>query len=262
MNLYPLARYAVYLLSSGHRKGHGIHSPFLFNVVSGIFQNKTDPEIVFKIETIRKKMENDPRMINFRDYGSRSGKAEPDMRKVSDIAKYSPVSKKYGQLLSGLSSVFGNQLIVEFGTSLGISTMYLAFSSPDSIVFTLEGCPAVSEIARDNFREAGLSNITLLNGRFEDMFPEIRKQGICPGFVFIDGNHRKAPTLDYFSLVAEIAGNETVVILDDICYSREMSEAWDIIKNDGRVTATIDIFKMGMVFFRRGITPGSYLVRY
>ena len=262
MNLYPLARYAVYLLSSGHRKGHGIHSPFLFNVVSGIFQNKTDPEIVFKIETLRKKMKKDKRVINFRDYGSRTIKREPDLRRVSDIAKHSPVSKKYGQLLFRLSSAFGKQMIIEFGTSLGISTMYLAFSRPDSHVYTMEGCQEVSEIARENFREAGLSNIILLTGRFEDLFTEIRTPGIRPGLVFIDGNHRQTPTLDYFNLVAGISGDETVVVLDDIYHSPEMAEAWGIIRNDGRVTATIDIFKMGIVFFRRNITPGSYLVRY
>ncbi len=260
--MFTIAEYARYLLRSGHRKGHGIHGPFLFDVISRIFQNKIDPGIVFKIEAIRKKMVNDSHLINFCDYGSGSGKMKSDKRKVSDIAKNSSVPEKYCYLLSRLSSVFGQPLIVEFGTSLGISTMYLALSCPEATVYTMEGCSAASEIACSNFGEAGISNIKQLNGRFEEIFPEISRLGICPGLVFIDGNHRKEPTVSYFDQVAGISGNNTVVILDDINHSSEMAEAWDIIKNDGRVTASIDIFKMGIVFFRKEITPGSYMVRY
>ena len=221
--MFTIAEYARYLLRSGHRKGHGIHGPFLFDVISRIFQNKIDPGIVFKIEAIRKKMVNDSHLINFCDYGSGSGKMKSDKRKVSDIAKNSSVPEKYCYLLSRLSSVFGQPLIVEFGTSLGISTMYLALSCPEATVYTMEGCSAASEIACSNFGEAGISNIKQLNGRFEEIFPEISRLGICPGLVFIDGNHRKEPTVSYFDQVAGISGNNIVVILDDINHSSEMT---------------------------------------
>lgn len=262
MELFTIAGYVRYLLRSGHRKGHGIHGPFLFDVISRIFQNKIDPEIVLRIEAIRKKMENDTRLINFCDYGSGLMKMKSDKRKVSEIARYSSVPEKYCFLLSRLSSVFGKPLIVEFGTSLGISTMYLALSCPDATVYTMEGCRSVSEIACGNFGEAGISNVIQMNGSFEDLLPEIIRLGICPGLIFIDGNHRKDHTVRYFDQVAGIAGNDTVVIIDDINHSSEMAEAWNIISNDGRVSASIDIFRMGIVFFRKGITPGRYMVRY
>jgi predicted O-methyltransferase YrrM len=262
VELFKIAGYARYLIRSGHRKGHGIHGPFLFDVISRILQNKIDPAIVFRIEAIRKKMEKDTRLINFCDYGSGSKKMKSDKRRVSDIVKNSSVPEKYCFLLSRLSSVFGKPLIIEFGTSLGISTMYLALSCPDATVYTMEGCRATSEIACSNFGEARISNVKQMNGRFEDLLPEIIRLGICPGLIFIDGNHRKDPTVSYFGQVAEIAGNDTIVIIDDINHSSEMADAWAIIRNDGRVSASIDIFKMGIVFFRKGITPGRYMVRY
>ncbi|NMC39329.1 MAG: hypothetical protein GYA41_13500 [Bacteroidales bacterium] len=262
MELFTIARYARYLLRSGYRKGHGIHAPFLFDVISRIFENKIDPEIVFKAEAVRKKMENDTRLINFSDYGSGSKKMKSDLRKVSDIARNSSVPEKYCFLLSRLSSEFGKPLMVEFGTSLGISTMYLALSCPNASVYTMEGCLEASGIACNNFSEAGISNIKQLNGRFDDVLPEIIRLNVSPGLVFIDGNHRKIPTINYFNQVAGIAGNDTVLILDDINHNSEMTEAWDIITNDSRVSASIDIFRMGIVFFRKGITPGRYMVRY
>jgi len=242
--------------------GYGIHSPFLFDIISRIFQNKIDPEIVFRIEAIRKKLEKDTRLINFYDYGSGSKKMKSDIRKVSDIVKNSSLPKKYCFLLSRLSSVFGKPVIIELGTSLGISTMYLALSCPEIPVYTIEGCQAASEIACNNFHDAAISNIKQMNGHFDDLLPEIIGMGICPGLVFIDGNHMKTPTVSYFDQIAGIAGNDTVIILDDINYSREMADAWEIIKNDRRVTASIDIFRMGILFFRKGITPGRYIVRY
>jgi predicted O-methyltransferase YrrM len=162
-----------------------------------------------------------------------------------------------------MSGAFGNPLILEFGTSFGISTMYMAASSPETPVYTIEGCRTISEIAAENFREGGFTNIRLLNGSFEDLLPRIKSEkGGAPGLIFIDGNHRKEPVIDYFNQVAEMSDNKTVIIIDDINYSREMAEAWSIIKNHRNVTFSIDIFRMGIIFFRKGMTRFNYVIRY
>jgi predicted O-methyltransferase YrrM len=262
MSFFTVAKYLRYILLSGHRKGHGIHSPFVFDLVSRVFRNKIDPDIVFSIEKIRKKMISDKRAINVNDLGSGSEKIKTNLRKVSDIAKYSPVPKKYGVLLSNLAAEFGSPLILEFGTSLGISAMYMAAACSDAIVTTMEGCPAKSEIARSNFGEAGLNNIKLLTGEFEEVLPAILEKGIKPGLVFIDGNHRKKPVLEYFNTMAETSDNNTVIVIDDIYYSKEMEEAWTIIKQTKQVSVTIDLFRMGIVFFRQGMNHNNYMIRY
>jgi predicted O-methyltransferase YrrM len=138
----------------------------------------------------------------------------------------------------------------------------MAASSPKTAVYTMEGCQASSEIAAENFREGGFTNIRLLNGSFEDLLPQIKSEKVCPGLVFIDGNHRKEPVINYFNQVAEMSGNKTVVIIDDINYCREMAEAWSVIKNHRKVTFSIDIFRMGIVFFRKGMTRFNYVIRY
>jgi predicted O-methyltransferase YrrM len=259
---FRVVKYLRYIIVSENKKGHGIHSPFVFDLVSRVFRNKADPAVVYCIEKVRQRLKRDKRIINILDLGSGSEKGRHKLKKVSDIARFSPVPEKYGVLLSGLAAEFGGQLIIEFGTSFGISTMYMALSGRETMVATMEGCAATAGIADTNFKEAGLKNVRLYIGPFEDSISEIVKTGITPGIVFIDGNHRKKPVVEYFEKMAEISDNKTVIIIDDIYNTREMEEAWREIRKNERVTLSIDIFRMGIVFFRGGIGRKEYIIRY
>ena len=262
MIFFRIVKYLKYILLSHHRRGHGIHSPFVFDLVSRVFRNKIDPDIVFTVEQARKKLISDKRTIFVKDLGSRSELLKTNLKKVSDIARRSSVPLKYGVLLSNMAAEFGKPLIIELGTSFGISTMYMAASREDVTVSTIEGCPEIAEIAKQNFIEAGLKNITALVGAFDNILPGYAINGIKPGMVFIDGNHRKEPVLKYFNEMAELSDSKTVIIIDDINYSREMAEAWNEIKLHEKVSVSIDIFRMGILFFREGINHNDYIIRY
>jgi len=262
MIFFRASKYLKYILISRHKTGHGIHSPFVFDLVSRVFRNKIDHDIVSNIEKVRKRLISDRRSIIVKDLGAGSEKLKTQLRKVSDITRYSPVTKKYGVLLSNLAAEFGKPFIIEFGTSFGISTMYMASACPDAMIFTMEGCPATAEMAYQSFEETGLNNIKVFIGSFDEILPEIANSAVKPGLVFIDGNHRKEPVLNYFNRIAEISDNKTVIIIDDIYYSKEMEEAWNEIKRYEKVSVTVDIFRMGIVFFRAGIKHNSYIIRY
>lgn len=262
MNFFHAFKYLEYILTANSKKGFGIHSPFIYDLVSRVLRNKTDDDIVSCIEEIRKNLTRNNNFINVNDLGSGSEKRQNKRRKVSEIARYSAVPPRYGNLLSCLAAEFGDQGIIELGTSLGISTLYMALSSPESIIYTVEGCPESSEIANENFQKAGVTNIKLFTGSFDSVLPLILKSDIKPGLVFIDGNHRKKPVIEYFEKLAGISDNKTVFIFDDIYTSAEMTEAWEIIKQYEKVTVTVDIFRMGIVFFREEITPNNYRIRY
>jgi predicted O-methyltransferase YrrM len=262
MIFFRTFKYLRYILLARHRIGHGIHSPFVYDLVSRVFRNKTDEKIVSEIERIRKKMLSDHRSVVVTDYGSGSVKGITNTKKVSAIAKKSSVSKKYGIFLSGMAAEFSGTEVIELGTSLGISTMYLASGCNEAAVRTMEGCQSLSQLARENFIEAGLTNITVTTGRFEEVLPGILSLKKSPGLVFIDGDHRKKPLVSYFSRISEVSDSKTVIIIDDIYHSREMAEAWEEIKSFRKVTVTIDIFRMGIVFFRQGINRQDFIIRY
>jgi predicted O-methyltransferase YrrM len=259
---FRVTRYLKYVIVSQNRKGYGIHSPFVFDLITRVFRNKTDHFVVCSIEKVRQRLLRDRRIIEVSDLGAGSEKLRNKLKKVSDIARYSAVPQKYGKLLANMAAEFSWPLVIEFGTSLGISTMYIAASVGDVPVISMEGCPAIAEIADKNFTEAGLKNIRLFRGTFEEGLAEIIKPGIRAGLVFIDGNHRRKAVLEYFGKIAEISENNTVVIIDDINYSVEMAEAWNKIRQHEKVTFTIDVFRMGIVFFRKGIGRKDYAIWY
>lgn len=261
MNFHQLLEYVEYLLFSRHEKGHGIHSPLVYDLVSRVFRNKIHSGIVLRIEMIRKRLLKDHRVININDLGAGQDRRSKQ-RKVSEIVRYSAINKKYGTLLSNLASEFGKPSILELGTSFGISSMYMAASSPDSTVYTIEGCAECAAVAAENFREAGLTNIVQFTGSFDKVIPEVIKKAISPGLIFIDGNHRKEPTLKYFFQLSEAYDGEFVIVIDDIHYSKGMAEAWETIKYSANVSATIDIFRMGIVFVGSKITRNHYSIRY
>jgi predicted O-methyltransferase YrrM len=262
MILFRVSKYLKYILLSRHRRGHGIHSPFVFDLVTRVFRNKIDKAIVFKVEEIRRKMLSDRSTIVVNDLGSRSKVSESNLRKVSDIARKSPVPARYGVLLARLASEFGSPLIIEFGTSVGISTMYMAAACKDSQVITIEGCENIAQIAKRNFISSDLKNITVITASFDEALSDLGTQGLIPGLVFIDGNHKKEPVLKYFNKMAESADGKTVIVIDDINYSSEMADAWKEIKKHKKVSVSVDIFRMGILFFREGINHNNYIIRY
>ena len=264
MFFFRVKEYLRYQILAGYRNGHGIHSPFIFNVVSRVFRNKTDKVVVSKIAKLRKELLSDGRMISVNDLGSGSvvNSQKNRSRKVSDIARYSSVPEKYGILLSNLASEFGGPGIIELGTSLGISSIYMALSCPENIIHTIEGCNETLNIAKENLRKAGTDNIILHCGSFEEFLPELLDKINAPGLVFIDGNHRKEPVLKYFELIAEKSSNHTVVVIDDIYLTPEMKDAWHIMKNHGKVSVSIDLYRLGILFFRTGINRSHFIVRH
>lgn len=227
-----------------------------------MFRNKTDTGVVCTIEKGRKRLLKDRRSIVVTDYGSGGEKNKNRLRKVSDIARSSAIPRKYGKLLSNMCSAFGGSHIIELGTSLGISTLYLASGSGKATVHTLEGCPETSRIAAENFNNWTLSDIKMYCGPFDQTLGVIEREKFVPGLVFIDGDHRKESVIRYFYKVAEMSDDKTVIVLDDIHDTPGMNEAWIEIKNHNKVSVTVDIFRFGIVFFRKGIPRSDYIIRY
>jgi predicted O-methyltransferase YrrM len=262
VNFYYATKYLDYVLFSSHKKGHGIHSPFVFHLITKVFRNKIIPDVVFNIEKIRQMMISDRRQINVKDYGSGTEGPRNTLRKISDIVRYSTIPKKYGILLASLSREFGKPGILAVGTSLGINQLYMAAGSPDVTVHSIEEYPEISEISKDYIVLSELKNISIYTGKFDDVLAEIANKGIQPGLVLIDGDKRKEQVMKYFYKVAEMGDKNSVFVLSDINSSAEMGEVWKEIKKYDKVTLTVDILRMGLVFFREGVTRYDYIIRY
>jgi predicted O-methyltransferase YrrM len=257
-NISFLFKYLKYLLSA--KTPHGIHSPFVFELVNKVINKKGSYYAYEKIEKLRRKFLISSKEIEVTDFGTgKSGK-----RIISEIAERSLKNKKYGQLLFRLVNHFKPTTILELGTSLGISTSYLACANPNAKVITIEGCPNISNEAKNNFESLGLKNIETVVGNFDIILSAVlcRLPTADCQLVFFDGNHKKIPTLNYFSQCLEYAHNDSIFVFDDIHWSDEMEEAWEEIKSNPLVTVTIDLFFLGLVFFRKEQAKENFIVRF
>jgi predicted O-methyltransferase YrrM len=245
-------KYLHYYIASANGKGHGVHSPFVFDFITHVLRDRTIYDCYTVIEKLREQLLKDQRAIEVTDYGAGSAVIKGNTRLVRDIARSSLKNKKFARLLYRIVHYYQPQTLVELGTSFGITTSYLALGNPAAKVFTLEGSEQISEIAYDNFNKLGLNNIELVKGDFATSLPALLQRSGSIHLAFIDGNHQKDPTLHYFKLLSEKIIPSSILIFDDIHWSKEMEQAWKMIRDDPSVKMTIDLFFMGLVFFNTG----------
>lgn len=209
---------------------------------------------------LRKKMKKDVREIQVIDLGAGSKKLKTSSRRIKDIAKLSVKKAKYAEMLFRLVEKNNIKTTVELGTSLGVTTGYLAMANKKGKVITLEGCPETLKVAQENFTELGLANVQKVEGHFDDTFPKVLKENSNIGLVFIDGNHTKEATLSYFNTCLKLCEENLILVFDDIHWSKGMEEAWAEIMSNPKATATVDLFEMGVVFVSEDYGKGNYKV--
>ena len=245
------AKYIRYYLTSANGKGHGIHSPFVYDFITLVLNDRRSFYAYEKLELLRSRLLMEQAEIVVDDFGAGPASHEGKSRTISSIAKNAAKPRKLAQLLFRVVNHYQPKNILELGTSLGISTGYLAMGNCRSTVYTCEGAPGIARTARKNFTELELANIAITEGNFDDTLPSLLAQIGTVDLAFVDGNHRKAPTLKYFEAIFEKAGENSILIFDDIHWSAEMEEAWTIIKQHPGVLLTIDLFFLGFVFLSK-----------
>lgn len=262
INIFAAIHGLRYFLFSKHRYGHGIHSPFVYTLIREVFLNKKQYPEYQIIESHRKRLLQDKTQIAIQDFGAGSYTNNAESRQVSTIAKSGISSKKYAQLLFRLVQYTQAQHILELGTSLGISGAYLSIAHPKTRLVTLEGSHELSAIAKKTFTGCSIHNIEILCGNFNETLEIAIDTLQTIDIAFIDGNHQKQATLDYFEKIFPHCNQDSILIFDDIYWSKGMLEAWEIIKKDSRVSLSIDIWKFGIVFFRTGIVKQDFRIRF
>ena len=248
-----------YKLFAKYKKGFGIHSPFLFNLAEDVFFDKNPYYAFDDIWELRQDLLEDETEIEV-SAGSKIMKS--NIRKVRQIAKYSALSEKFGELYFKLVNKFKPATILEIGTSIGLGTLYLAMPNSKSKVYTMEGCPETANIAKQNFDFMEVENIEQIIGNFDKVLPNFLSKIEKLDFVYFDGNHRKEPTLQYFEMCLSKVHNNTVFIFDDIHWSKGMEDAWTQVKENKKVTLSIDLFYSGIVFFKKELTKQNFVVKF
>lgn len=242
-------KYLRYWIVASNGKGHGVHSPFVYDFIENVLNDDHVYYSYLLVEELRGHLSKDQRLLEVEDLGAGSYKQANRQRTIASIVKSAAKPMKYGQLLFRMVDRYGAKQVLEIGTSLGITTAYLAMANPSAQVHTMEGAAAIALEAEQNFRELGIANIRLVKGNFNQTLPNLL--GFLPqvDLAFVDGNHKKEPTLQYFHQLLGKVKEGSILVFDDIHWSEGMEAAWDEIKKHEQVMLTVDLFFIGIVFF-------------
>jgi len=258
--LQLIFRYIKYLFRA--KSKHSAQAPFLYELITQVIDKITDDNSCENIEALRKELCKQERTIKITDFGAGSTINNSKKRKVKDVAKNSAKNEKFGKLLYRIIQFYKPKNILELGTSLGISTSYLAKADANAQVFTFEGCPETAKIAEENFEKQNIKNTSITLGDFNLTLTEKLKEIKTIDLAFIDGNHQEKPTIAYFEKCLEYANNNTIFVFDDIHWSDGMENAWNYIKSHSSTTLTIDLFFVGIVFVKSELSKEDFTIRF
>lgn len=241
---------------------HSLQAPFIYDFYNRILKSKKSNEDAIAIENIRQELLKSKVEIEVESYGATSKVSNKASRPVSAIARHGITSAETSQLLNRIIKEYELKSIVELGTSFGLNTMYMALDKTRTVT-SFEGCHNTLELAKENFKKLDYQNITTIEGNIDETLPAFLSQLDGPiDFAYLDANHRLEPTLNYFELLYAKAHQDSIFVIDDIHWSAEMSEAWKTIIADQRVTLSVDLFDIGIIFFRQELSKEHYRIRY
>lgn len=258
-HFHQLLSYIKYWLHQENQ--HSLHAPFVYNLYKKTVTNHSTKKAYADIELVRKHFHTSKRRISVSDYGSGSHIEKTPERHLSKIASKGTTKAKYAQFLDRLIDHLEAAAILELGTSLGITSLYLSIENKRTLT-TFEGAPSLVTIAQAVFEENGRTNIKIIDGNIDNTLPLHLKNNKSVDFVFIDANHTYTATLRYFKLLLQAKHKDTCFVFDDIHLTPKMERAWAEIKSHHEVTLSIDLFQIGIVFFNPMLRKQHYTLTY
>ena len=252
-----IIRYLIHFFEAKNTKGHGVHSPYLFRFTQNVIYDKNPFYIFPAIEKLRAQLRRDERFLHLTDFGTGNN----SVLKVRDIAKKSLKTPNRARLLFRTVHFLQAKTVLELGTSLGVTTAYLASPNSDLECVTFEGSEEVAAVARENFEKLGLKNIRQITGNIDNTLEPFLQENKILDVVFFDANHRQEAVLRYFDLCVKHITRNSVFIVDDIHWSTDMEDAWFSILNHPEVQSSIDLFDCGLVFFDKYLPKKHFKMR-
>lgn len=235
------------------RSGHGVHSPFAYQLCEEVFYNNNHFYDFDELKKIRTSLLNDATELLIEDLGAGSKTFNSNKRKINAIAKKGISNAKQSEILYKLINFLNCNTSFELGTSIGLNTLYMAKANKNGKTVSIEGSKSLAEFASSLAKKNNIHNIEFINSHFDRALPVLFTKINSLDLLYVDGNHTYEATLNYFKLALEKKQNSSVFIFDDIYWSPQMTKAWKEIQKHPSVTLSIDTFYFGLVFFKEEV---------
>ena len=167
------------------------------------------------------------------------------------IATVTSINQYWGTFLYLIAHAQQAKTILELGSCAGISGCYLAASPYCQKFITVEGSSSLAKIAESNLNEVSHNFIlfnTLFDAALDQILPNLAQ---TIDVTYIDGNHEKRATLDYFERLKPHLSQNGIVLFDDIHWTTDMEEAWQMITQCHGFSYTIDLGRIGLGIWNR-----------
>lgn len=257
--MHTVLAYLRYLLKA--RNSHAIHAPFLYQLYREVIRIRKKYYAFGSLDSLRVWLMKDQTTIKMKDYGAGS-KSMSQERTVAEVAQKSAIHKKEGELLFRIVNELSPQTILELGTSLGLSTLYMAQARRQARIHTFEGCPETAAIAQRNFNLLKASHIFLHLGNIDTTLPAQLPTIGTIDLAYLDANHQYEPTMRYFQHILPAMSESGLLIFDDIHWSAGMEKAWQEIIAHPAVTISVDLFSVGLAFVNKKFSKEHFVLRF
>lgn len=253
--VFAFIKYFLYCVNE-----HSIHSPLVYDLYRNVIKPVKKVEPDHEIEKLRSDLLNSEEVIEVIDFGA--GIDRSPTRKISEITSRASSNKYKSILISKLAEFFESEKILELGTSLGLNTLYLSRNVPNSQIITFEGCPNLSTKARQHFNQLNAKNIQLIEGNLDKQLTQYLANSEKFDLAYIDANHRYHPTIAYYEELLRRCHDDSVIIIDDIHYSKEMEQAWNELSGRVEITLSIDLFHFGILKMDPNMRKRHYILGF
>lgn len=261
---------------------YDVHSPHLVEFIREVYQDDRHYHAFDLIESVRRYWRGRPGTVKLQSLGAPSKTTSKDERTVRSLVATNAIDDDCGRFLFRLALWLRAKSIIEFGTNAGISTLYLHAADTRATLHTVEGNADVAALAKETFAKAGVGaglhpHVGLFNKwlwahgpkpvpqtpakkqsikrkankRVETNQPSAANQPL--DLFFLDGDHRYQPTLDYVAALLPSRSENAVFVIADIHWSEGMERAWEELKQLPEVTASVDVYHFGLLFFKEGV---------
>lgn len=211
----------------------------------------SDPELI-KLLQQKSKYNQDQRTFEVIDFGARS-KVQTDtkVRSVGDFSRHSSSGSRILTFMFHLSKLLQPNQFIELGTGLGFTSAAIGLGYPEAQVHSIEGNPSLAKYTEENLDDLGIS-YQLSIDKIENVLFTLNPASTWD-MVFNDGNHTYEAAIEYFDFFAPKMSTKGIIIMDDIRWSEGMWQSWVELKNRPEVTASIDLFTLGVLCFNTDI---------
>ena len=247
---YHIRKKIVYLWKARHRHGHGIHSPFLFRLITEVMENDGNYSTYPLLKAADENVRNMLRILDMKSY--HTGKILESGYNSQEIKRMHLLPQRFDRLLFRLVNDFGPEGIAFYGSTFGVTLLALALAD--------RRVQLEAQVENDHYRS------------FCRRLAEVYEVGnihiteavnlVFPDFIVLQDPLNPDHCDGILSQVLAGPAWYGVIVVCGIHVSAGMEDAWIKHQKNPLVRVALDLFEIGIFICRKGLQKEEFVVRF